>query len=109
MRAATAVLLAVSPLNLALNIFLVHHTSLGILGSPIAISITYWTAFFLLCVVTAFLPTHRHNKTWGGFKPSVVFDLYSCITFIKLAVPGILMVGTEWLVYNDFYRDFQQL
>lgn len=100
MRAATAVLLAVSPLNLALNIFLVHHTSLGILGSPIAISITYWTAFFLLCVVTAFSPTHRHNKTWGGFKPSVVFDLYSCITFIKLAVPGILMVGTEWAAFE---------
>lgn len=96
MRAATAVLLVVSPLNVGLNIILVHYTRLGMLGSPIAISITYWIAFFLLCIVTVLSPAHRHNQTWGGFRPSVVFDFHSCITFVKLAVPGILMVGTEW-------------
>ncbi|CAL1712119.1 unnamed protein product [Somion occarium] len=100
MRAATMVLLAVSPLNLVLNVFLVHHTRLGLLGSPVAISVTYWVAFLLLCVFTALSPTHRHNKTWGGFRPSIVFNPKSCLMFLQLAIPGILMVGTEWAAFE---------
>lgn len=91
-------LLIVSPVNIALNIILVHVSPLGLIGSPIALSITFWTAFGLLALLTSRSKKHRQNATWGGFCPSRVFRSTSCWTFFKLAVPGILMVGTEWLV-----------
>lgn len=96
MRAATYVLVMVLPLNLALNIGFVHYTPLGLLGSPVAISVTYWIAFLLLVIVTCLSPSHKRNKTWAGLQLRTVLDLRSCMLFLKLAVPGILMVGTEW-------------
>lgn len=99
MRASTYVLLLVAPVNVALNVVLVHHTSLGVLGAPLAISITFWLCFFLLVLFTYLSPTHHKNGTWAGLQPAVVFDVGSCIYFLKLAIPGILMVGTEWCVW----------
>ena len=98
MRASTYVLVAVAPVNLAVNVFLVHHTRLGLLGSPLAISITFWLSFLALALVTYSSHTHRKNGTWAGFQPGLVFDSRSCAYFLKLAIPGILMVGTEWCV-----------
>ncbi|KAL4252699.1 multi antimicrobial extrusion (MATE) family protein [Abortiporus biennis] len=100
MRAATTILILIAPVNLVLNICLVHYTPLGLLGSPLAISITYWLCFFSLAIMTYFSPTHRRNQTWGGLQPALVINLQSCITFLKLAIPGILMVGTEWAAFE---------
>jgi MATE family multidrug resistance protein len=98
MGAATAVLMIVFPINIILNVGLIHYTSLGLLGSPAALSITYWMCFLLLGLYTYFSPEHTRNSTWGGIQPRVVFDLKSCLLFLQLALPGILMVGTEWSV-----------
>jgi MATE family multidrug resistance protein len=98
MGASTAVLIVVSPANIVMNILLIHHTSLGILGSPLALSLTYWLCFGLLGLWTSFSSVHKQNATWDGFQPSAVFHPRSCYLFLKLAVPGILMVGTEWFV-----------
>ncbi|KAG2075518.1 MATE efflux family protein [Suillus decipiens] len=100
MKAATWVLIMVSPINVALNIFLVHYTSLGMLGCPVALSITYWCAFFLLIAMTSMSSVHKQNATWGGFQPKMVFNIESCVGFLKLAIPGILMVGTEWAAFE---------
>lgn len=100
MKAATWVLIMVSPINIALNVFLVHYTPLGMLGCPVALSITYWSAFFLLIAVTSMSSVHKQNATWGGFQPKAVFNIESCIEFLKLALPGILMVGTEWAAFE---------
>lgn len=100
MKAATWVLIIVSPINIALNIFLVHYTSLGMLGCPVALSITYWCAFFLLIAVTSMSSMHKQNATWGGLQPRAVFNFESCVGFLKLALPGILMVGTEWAAFE---------
>jgi MATE family multidrug resistance protein len=96
MGASTLVLLVMSPVNILLNIVLVHYTPLGLLGSPAALSITYWMSFFLLALVTCISPVHKRNGTWGGVQMKAVLDLKSCHSFLKLAIPGILMVGTEW-------------
>lgn len=104
MGASTLVLLIMSPINIAMNISLIHYTSLGLLGSPVALSITYWMCFFLLVIVTYYSPTHARNGTWGGFQLKIVVDLRSCWLFLKLALPGILMVGTEWLVCRCITR-----
>ncbi|KAH7910461.1 MOP flippase [Hygrophoropsis aurantiaca] len=100
MRAATLVLIIVFPINIGLNIFLVHYTSLGLLGCPVALSIIYWLAFVLLIIVTSLSPVHKQNKTWGGFQPRAVFDIKSCWGFLSLALPGIFMVGTEWAAFE---------
>ncbi|KAF9038689.1 MATE efflux family protein [Panaeolus papilionaceus] len=100
MGASTMILFIVSPINVALNIYFIHYTRFGLLGSPIAVSITYWLCFCLLGVYTYFSTKHRENGTWGGLQPRAVFDLRSCYEFLKLALPGILMVGTEWAAFE---------
>lgn len=98
MGASTIVLAVLSPVNVVLNIGFIHYTSLGLLGSPVALSIIYWLSFIFLGFFTYFSPTHTRNGTWGGLCFGSVFNLRSCYLFLKLALPGILMVGTEWLV-----------
>ncbi|KZT30058.1 MATE efflux family protein [Neolentinus lepideus HHB14362 ss-1] len=100
MGASTLVLVLVAPVNIALNIFFVHYTSLGFLGSPVALSITYWLLFFLLIVITRFSATHKRNGTWGGIQVKAALDPSSCLVFYKLALPGILQVGTEWAAFE---------
>ncbi|KAF8232184.1 MOP flippase [Tricholoma matsutake] len=100
MRASTMVLIVVFPINVALNIILIQHTPLGLLGCSIALSVTYWLSFGLLALYTTFSPTHKANGTWGGIKIRLVLDFSSCVTFLKLAIPGILMVGTEWAAFE---------
>ncbi|KAJ7027903.1 MOP flippase [Mycena alexandri] len=100
MGASTGVLVVVFPINLGMNIFLIHYTPLGILGSPLALSFTYWLCFGLLGLWTWTSSTHKQNATWGGFQPSAVFHRRSCYLFLKLAIPGILMVGTEWAAFE---------
>ncbi|KAF5354556.1 hypothetical protein D9758_011209 [Tetrapyrgos nigripes] len=100
MGASTVVLIIICPINLGLNIALVHYTKLKLLGSPVALSIVYWLAFFFLAAYTCFSPTHRRNGTWGGLRLADVFHFKSCIAFLRLALPGILMVGTEWAAFE---------
>ncbi|KAJ7493356.1 MOP flippase [Mycena galericulata] len=100
MGASTAALGVMFPINVALNILLIHYTSLGILGSPLALSLTYWLCFGLLGLVTWSSSAHKQNATWGGFQPAAVFHARSCYLFLKLAIPGILMVGTEWAAFE---------
>ncbi|KAK0217849.1 MOP flippase [Armillaria fumosa] len=100
MGASTAVLAVVFPINIGLNMLFVHFTSLGLLGSPVALSLTYWIAFALLSVYTAWSPAHHQNGCWGGLQLGAVFHLHSCYLFLKLAIPGILMVGTEWAAFE---------
>jgi|SRR6266702_1373843 len=98
MGASTYVLIIISPINVALNIYFVHYTRFGINGSPIALSLTFWFAFLFLIMYTACSPTHTRNQTWGGIQLHAVLDARACVAFLKLALPGILMVGTEWCV-----------
>ena len=99
-HAPTVVLLAVFPINVALNVALVHYTSLGIMGTPLAVSLTFYIAFTLLALYTARSSQHRKNQTWGGFRLRVIFNFRGCLSFTKLALPGVLMVGTEWAAFE---------
>jgi len=98
MDASTYVLILVTPINIALNVYFVHHTDLGLYGSPIALACTFSFAFFFLILYTAYSPTHTRNQTWGGLQLRTVLDARSCIAFLNLAFPGILMFGSEWCV-----------
>ena len=96
MRLSTYVLVIVFPINIALNALLAYHTSLGVMASPIAVSITYWLSFFILILFTYFSKTHRENGTWANIRSRDILDVRGIWMFLKLAIPGILMVGTEW-------------
>ncbi|KAF9046821.1 MATE efflux family protein [Hymenopellis radicata] len=98
MSASTAVLAILFPINIGLNIVFVR--GFGLLGSPLALSVTYWLSFVLLSVLTYISPTHRRNGCWGGIQLVEVVDFRSCVLFLKLAIPGILMVGTEWAAFE---------
>ncbi|KAF8652603.1 hypothetical protein AX16_004323 [Volvariella volvacea WC 439] len=100
MGASTTVLVIVSPINIALNVFFTHYTPLGLLGSPLSLAILYWLMFLLLAIMTYRNPVHAQNGTWGGLNLKMALDGRSCIAFLKLALPGILMVGTEWAAFE---------
>jgi len=100
MDASTYVLVLITPINIALNVYFVHHTDFGLYGSPIALAFTFSFAFFFLIIYTAYSPTHTRNKTWGGLRLRAVLEPRSCLTFIKLAFPGILMFGSEWIAFE---------
>jgi len=78
----------------------VHYRQFGISGSPIALTLTYWLAFLFLIMYTAWSPTHTRNQTWGGLQLRATLDPRSCVTFLKLALPGILMVESEWVAFE---------
>ncbi|KAJ3505031.1 hypothetical protein NLJ89_g7630 [Agrocybe chaxingu] len=100
MGASTRVLVIVFPINLFLNVVLVHYTPLGLFGAPLAVSVTYWLCFISLGIFTYFSDAHKQNGTWGGFQIAAVLDFRSCFEFLKLALPGTLMVGTEWAAFE---------
>lgn len=100
MALSTIVLCIVSPANVLLNIALIHYTPLRLWGSAVALTITYWLSFGLLALFTIYSPVHNRNKTWGGIRLRAVFEFQSCVLFLKLALPGILMVGTEWAAFE---------
>ncbi|EIN06499.1 MATE efflux family protein [Punctularia strigosozonata HHB-11173 SS5] len=100
MTLSTLVLVVVSPINAALTYILVHRTSLGLTGAPVALSITYWLMFLFLAVATWLSPSHKCNGTWRGLQLRAVLDRRSSVAFLKLALPGILMVGTEWTAFE---------
>jgi len=103
MGASTTVLIIVSPINIVGNIFLVHYTPLGILGAPFAVSITYWLCFLSLGIWTCYSTVHTQNGTWGGLNLIAALNPAGCVDFLKLALPGILMVGTEWYVFMPLF------
>ncbi|TFY62013.1 hypothetical protein EVJ58_g4138 [Rhodofomes roseus] len=100
MRASTIVLILISPINVILNVFFVHYTPLGLLGSPAAISVTLTLCFLFLGIFAYFSPAHRANNTWVTANITTVLNARSCIQFLSLAIPGILMVGTEWAAFE---------
>ncbi|TPX38230.1 hypothetical protein SmJEL517_g00011 [Synchytrium microbalum] len=96
MHAGTYVMMVASPFNIILNYLLVWHPScaLGFIGAPIATSITYWLMLFLLILYVVFVDG---SEAWGGFSRKAFTNWAS---FLALAVPGVLMVGTEWWAFE---------
>ncbi|KAK0728722.1 MATE efflux family protein [Lasiosphaeria miniovina] len=94
-RPGTYVLLITSPLNAFLNWLFIHKLGLGLYGAPIATGIAYWCSFLLLVAYVVFV---RGSECWGGFAPRrAVAHVWS---FARLALLGIVHVGTEWWAFE---------
>ncbi|GAM39632.1 MatE family transporter [Talaromyces pinophilus] len=94
MRPGTYVLLITSPLNAALNYLFCYTLDIGLLGAPIATSISYWLSFGLLVLYTRFI---AGSECWGGWSHTAFHNIG---TFARLAFLGVIHVGTEWWAFE---------
>jgi MATE family multidrug resistance protein len=96
MHVGTYILLLASPLSAALSYSLVwsENFGMGFVGAPIAISITYWAMFGMIIF---YIWKIDGSAGWGGFSRLAFHNLGG---FMKLAISGILMVGTEWWAFE---------
>lgn len=94
MRAGTYVLAITSPLNAGLCYLFCYTLDIGLLGAPIAANISYWLSFILLVLYTRFIDG---SECWGGWSRAAFQNLW---TFTRLALLGILHIGTEWWAFE---------
>lgn len=94
MRPGTYVLLITSPLNAALNYLFCYTLDIGLLGAPIATSISYWLSFGLLVLYTRSI---AGSECWGGWSHTAFQNIG---TFARLAFLGVIHVGTEWWAFE---------
>lgn len=94
-RPGTYVLLITSPLNAGLNYLFIHTFNLGLYGAPLATGLSYWLSFLLLLLYIIFI---RGHECWGGFAPRKA--LAHLAPFSRLALLGVIHVGTEWWAFE---------
>ena len=87
-------LLITSPINAGLNYLFCYTLQLGLLGAPLATSISYWLSFILLVMYTRFI---SGSDCWGGWTRE---SLQNLSTFARLAILGIIHVGSEWWAFE---------
>ncbi|RAL14589.1 MATE family efflux transporter [Aspergillus homomorphus CBS 101889] len=94
MRLGTYVLFVTVPFNVILNYFCCYTLGLGLLGAPIATSVSYWVAFGLLVLYARFV---AGSECWGGWSRDALRNLGA---FARLAFLGVVQVGTEWWAFE---------
>lgn len=87
------------PVNILLNFLMVHWLGLGMIGSPIAVSITYYLCALLLFIHVKTFGRSTTALAWSGFDKRAL-ERGPCFQMLKLALPGILMVGSEWVAFE---------
>lgn len=92
--AGTWALLVSSPLNAILNYIFIYKLELGLDGAPLATGISYWISAALLVLYAAFV---KGADCWGGFSWHALQHMRP---FAKLAILGIVHVGTEWWAFE---------
>ena len=94
MRPGTYVLLITSPISALLNWLFVYKLGWGIFSAPFATGIGYWLSFLGLVLYTRFV---AGSECWGGWTKK---SLHNMGTFAKLAILGVVHVGTEWWAFE---------
>lgn len=94
MRPGTYVLLITSPLNVALNYLFVYTFKLHLIGAPLATGLSYWLSFLLLVLYSRFI---AGSRCWGGWTRACLANIS---TFARLAILGVIHVGTEWWAFE---------
>ncbi|KAK3113249.1 ethionine resistance protein [Teratosphaeriaceae sp. CCFEE 6253] len=94
MRPGTYVLLITSPINAGLNFLFIYTFKIGLLGAPLATGISYWLSFVLLVAYSRWVDG---SECWGGFDRKCFQNIG---TFARIAVLGVVHVGTEWWAFE---------
>ncbi|KAL6060728.1 Mate-domain-containing protein [Balamuthia mandrillaris] len=74
------------------NYVLIRIFSVGFIGAPLALVLTYFTVTLALWLSVYCLSLHR--KTWPGFQLSQCFQGWR--EMFLLGLPGIVMICAEW-------------
>ncbi|CAD0026650.1 unnamed protein product [Aureobasidium pullulans] len=77
-----------------LNYLFVYTCKMGLLGAPLATSISYWLSFLLLLAYARFVSGW---DCWGGWSKKAFQNIG---TFTRLALLGVVHVGTEWWAFE---------
>lgn len=94
MRPGTYVLLLTSPVNAGLNFLFIYTFKMGLLGAPVATGVSYWLSFLLLLAYARYV---KGWESWGGWSRRC---LHHTGTFARLAILGVIQVGTEWWAFE---------
>lgn len=94
MRPGTYVLLITSPISAALNYLFVYTFGWGVFAAPFATGIGYWLSFLGLVLYARFV---AGSECWGGWTKRCLQNIG---TFAKLAILGVIHVGTEWWAFE---------
>ncbi|XP_032860784.2 multidrug and toxin extrusion protein 1 [Tyto alba] len=87
--------IAANILNVAMNAFFLYTLKLGMVGSAWANTVSQYTQAILLFLYVWWKKIHV--ETWGGWTRDCLLDWGS---FIRLAVPGMLMMCIEWWTFE---------
>lgn len=101
--ASTYTLFSVIPINFLLNYLLISHEkfSIGFIGAPVALSITFWLMpLGLLIYIVANNGKNGFDplSCWPGIKWHFLFNNWNLI--FQLAIPGTIMCLSELLAFE---------
>jgi MATE family multidrug resistance protein len=86
------------PVNIFLQWLLVWSPfSIGYVGAPIASSITN---ILIAAFLVVYISKSQARKYWGGWKIEHAFDRKELKKFIKLGIPGMIMLCAEWWAFE---------
>ncbi|KAI9291802.1 MATE efflux family protein [Neoconidiobolus thromboides FSU 785] len=96
MTAATYILFSVIPINVVLNFLLVFYepTRLGFDGAPLTVALTNWCMMIFAII---YIRLFKGYQAWGGWTKESLDGWYE---FLKLGIPGIIMVCAEWWAFE---------
>lgn len=83
-----------SIVHIGITYALVHWTSLGFKGAPLAASISLWISVLMLASYVLY--AKKFKQTWEGFSWESFYHVFGNL---KLALPSAAMV---WLVFSLF-------
>lgn len=67
---------------------------MGLLGAPVATGVSYWLSFLLLLAYARYV---KGWESWGGWSQKCLQHLGA---FARLALLGVVHVGTEWWAFE---------
>ncbi|KAJ3127755.1 hypothetical protein HK098_005872 [Nowakowskiella sp. JEL0407] len=98
MKANLQIILVVVPFNMLMQYVLVWSPfSIGYIGAPIAISLSYILMMLMGILYIAFIDGY---EVWGGWDWKEALDWYKLMEFLSLGIPGVMMVSSEWWAFE---------
>jgi MATE family multidrug resistance protein len=99
MKAGFYVMSIAAPLNILMQWVFVWSSfaNLGAIGAPIATSITNVLICAMLILYAAFINGYQ---CWGGWEIKEITDFRKLHDFVKLGIPGIVMLCSEWWAFE---------
>ncbi|KAI8915743.1 mate-domain-containing protein [Gorgonomyces haynaldii] len=98
MNASMYITLIASPINFFLQWFLVWSPyAIGIIGAPIATSITNVLVPLMLIIYVRFF---NGSQGWGGWEWKEALDWKQILLQTELGIPGVAMLCSEWWAFE---------